>query len=182
MGSFQIRSQTHVPSIGRRILIHCTTREVLVSPLRRCYKETPMLITSFSGDFRFLQGTLLFRPLLLKVQSTGPQPQPWKWGGNADFQLPEGQHWLTVAWNPKEHIWEGLEERWSLLYVLLRQGRWAQKAWTWALEKNKKTEKERWEVRDSSTAMATWETSFPPCPEPPGPAVSLSRRTLRLGI
>ena len=62
-----MRSQTYVPFIGRRILIHLTPREVLVSSLRRCYKEAPVLITSFGGDFRFLQGTLPFRPLLLKV-------------------------------------------------------------------------------------------------------------------
>ena len=75
-GSSQMRSQTCVPCIGRNILIHCTTREVLVSSLRRCYKETPKLVTSFGGDFRFLQGTLIldlcYSKCSLQVPSLSP--------------------------------------------------------------------------------------------------------------
>ena len=32
--SFQTRDQTHVPCIGRQILIHCTTKEVLLNSLK----------------------------------------------------------------------------------------------------------------------------------------------------
>lgn len=49
-----------------------------------------MLITSLGRESKFLHGILLFRPLLLKMWSTGPQPQPWKRGGNAESQLLRG--------------------------------------------------------------------------------------------
>ena len=35
--SSQIRDHTHVPGIGRQILIHCTTREVLMETFLMLY-------------------------------------------------------------------------------------------------------------------------------------------------
>ena len=36
VGSSQTRDRTHIPLVGRRILIHCATREVLVPFLSLC--------------------------------------------------------------------------------------------------------------------------------------------------
>lgn len=99
-----------------------------------------MLITSLGREFKFLHSILLFRPLLLKMWSTGPQPQPWKRGGNAEFQLLRGSiHSLFLGILRNAFGGEAMSAIGNpQAGKMMRE----QTARAWALEKNRKTEKE----------------------------------------
>ena len=88
MGSSRIRAQTRVPCIGRRILNHCTTREVLISLFESqlisildsiCYLSSPLpcniTFTGWGIRMRSSLGAIILLPQVCKNICTGG---PWR--------------------------------------------------------------------------------------------------------
>ena len=98
MGSSQTRAQTRVPCIGRWILNHCATREVLPHFLKG--SEPSIYFFSYYLQPKILTLTLEGRPSViqsLETQAEGHLASPWS-GQNQDPSLQlAGQHHPTAA-------------------------------------------------------------------------------------